>query len=156
MAIAIEVSRKWLIERCLSTDPFGRPRIPPRSSRRIVCQGGAGVGRAQALRRDAAPRLIRQAVKGSGAAQARGAVQSVAAVDAATDELITVLVRAIRVFATLHAAAAVAGAQGSERRRGALAIFVALVADLSPVVAAVGALRAIAVLVTGVQTAIGE
>lgn len=46
------------------------------------------------------------------------------------------LVRAVRVLAALHTTTAVAGAQVSERRAGAFAILVALVADRAPFVAA--------------------
>ena len=99
--------------------------------------------------------LVRQARKGRGTTQARRAIKSVSTVDAATGELVAKLVWAIRIFAALHAAAAVAGAQGPERRAATFAIFVTLVADEPVLITPVLAL-AVDVFAASFEAAIGE
>lgn len=66
------------------------------------------------------------------------------------------LARAICVFATLHAAAAVAGAKVPDRRARALSIFVTFVANLTPFVAPVRASGTVDVFRASLQAAIGQ
>jgi len=71
-------------------------------------------------------------------------------------ELIAVLVGAIRFLAALDAATAVAGAQVPEGRGRALSIFVAFVANVASLVAAVGVGRTAAVTGARPQTVVGQ
>jgi hypothetical protein len=126
------------------------------STQATAFKTACGSSRADGSRTRLSPiALVGQTRKGRGTTQARRAIQSVPAVDAATAELIAVLIGAIRFFETLYAAAAVGGTQRTERRGAAFSIFVTLVANEPALVTPVLAL-AVDIFLAFLEAAIGE
>jgi len=100
--------------------------------------------------------ILRQAGAGERIAKCRIAVAPVAALHAAPDELIAVLIGAVCIASAVHAAAAVGRAQRSKRGLGTLSVFVALITDPALLVTAMRVGWAVAPRLTSVETATGE
>jgi len=90
--------------------------------------------------------LAEHAAESHGIANLGRAVTSIPTLDAASSELIAVSGGAVRFFTTLHATAAVTRAQAAGGGADAFSVFVALVANLPSLIAAVGASGATVVI----------